>query len=329
MKLATLKNHRRDGQLVLVSQDLTRCCSANPIAETLQEALDDWGTLAPRLQAEYRALNAGQVPGSRPFLVDECAAPLPRAYQWLDGSAYLNHVELVRRARGAGMPPEFWVDPLMYQGGSDDLLGAQDDIVVSGPDLGLDLEAEVVVVTTDVPLGTTADQALQHVALVGLVNDVTLRNLVAQDLAKGFGFLLSKPATALSPVLVTPDELAPHWEGGKLHLPLRAYVNGRLLGEPEAGVDMQFSFAQLIAHICQTRRLSAGTLVGSGTVSNRDASKGVCCLSEQRVREQLDGKPELTPWLQDGDRVRIEMHNAKGQSLFGAIDQRVRVSKPS
>lgn len=324
MKLATLKNATRDGQLVLVSRDLSRCSAVPHIADTLQQALDDWAHTAPELQAEYLALNAGRR-DSKPFDTHHCAAPLPRAYQWLDGSAYLSHVELVRRARGAGMPPEFWVDPLMYQGGSDELLGPTDPITAPDAEMGIDLEAEIAVITTDVPLGTRPEQALSHVALVGLVNDVTLRNLVPADLAKGFGFLLSKPASALSPVFVTPDELGEAWHSGRLHLPLRAFVNGMLLGQPNGGVDMQFGFDQLIAHVARTRRLGAGTLLGSGTVSNRDPAAGVCCLSEKRVREQLDGITPQTPWLQPGDRVRIDMLDALGHSLFGAIDQQVHV----
>jgi fumarylacetoacetate (FAA) hydrolase len=324
MKLATLKSGARDGRLVVVSRDLTRMRPAAPVAATLQQALDDWADAAPALQALYKDLNARQGP-SEPFDAAACAAPLPRAYQWLDASSYLNHVELVRRARGADMPASFYADPLMYQGASDDFLGARDAITATSEDLGIDLEAEVVVVTDDVPLGCSAADALAHVVLVGLVNDVTLRNIVIGEIAKGFGFLQSKPASALSPVFATPDELGEHWRGGKLHLPLSVTLNDQRLGAPEAGEDMQFDFGTLIAHAARTRRLVAGTVIGSGTVSNRSESAGVCCLAEQRVREQLRDGVARTPFLKSGDRVQIEMRNGAGESLFGAIDQTVRV----
>jgi len=324
MKLATLKNGRRDGRLVVVSRDLTRMRTAASTAATLQQALDDWAAAAPALQALSNDLNEGRGP-SEPFDLAACAAPLPRAYQWLDGSAYLNHVELVRRARGADMPASFYTDPLMYQGASDDFLGANDPIRAASEELGIDLEAEVVVVTDDVPLGCSAADALTHVVLVGLVNDVTLRHIVPGELAKGFGFLQSKPASALSPVFATPDELGADWHGGKLHRPLSVKLNGQRLGAPETGEDMQFDFGTLIAHAARTRRLVAGTVIGSGTVSNRREGAGVCCLAEQRVREQLQDGVMRTPFLKSGDRVHIEMRNAAGESLFGAIDQAVRV----
>ena len=323
MKLATLRNHRRDGQLVVVSRDLQRM---RALAEcpTLQEALDQWDSLQPALRRVADALEAHQGPFEA-FRPEACAAPLPRAYQWLDASAYLNHVELVRRARGADTPDELRRDPLMYQGGSDDFLGATDPIEAADEALGIDLEAEVVVITGDVPLGCSAEAALGAVRLVGLANDVTLRHLVPPEIAKGFGFLQSKPATALSPVLATPDELGPHWHGGKLHLPLVSTLNGERLGAPNAGVDMDFDFGRLIAHAARTRRLVAGTIVGSGTVSNRDPAAGVSCLAERRVREQLGGASTLTPFLRNGDQVRIEMRDPDGHSVFGAIAQTVRI----
>lgn len=322
MKLATLRNHHRDGQLVVVSRDLQRM-RAVPECATLQAALDQWDAMAPVLQRVADELAAGQGPFEA-FRPGACAAPLPRAYQWLDASAYLNHVELVRRARGADMPEELRREPLMYQGGSDDFLGATDPIEAADEAFGIDLEAEVIVITGDVPIGCSAEAALGRVRLVGLANDVTLRHLVPPEIAKGFGFLQSKPATALSPVLATPDELGPHWRGGKLHLPLLSELNGERLGAPNAGVDMDFDFGRLIAHAARTRRLVAGTIVGSGTVSNRDPAAGVSCLAERRVREQLGGASALTPFLRSGDRVRIEMRDPDGHSLFGAIAQTVR-----
>ncbi|WP_428000947.1 fumarylacetoacetate hydrolase family protein [Acidovorax sp.] len=323
MKLATLRNHRRDGQLVVVSRDLQRMRALSE-CPTLQDALDQWDRMQPALQRVADELEARQG-AFEAFNPEACAAPLPRAYQWLDASAYLNHVELVRRARGADTPEELRRDPLMYQGGSDDFLGAHDPIEAADEAFGIDLEAEVVVITGDVPLGCSAEAALGAVRLVGLANDVTLRHLVPPEIAKGFGFLQSKPATALSPVFATPDELGPHWRGGKLHLPLVSTLNGERLGAPNAGVDMDFDFGRLIAHAARTRRLVAGTIVGSGTVSNHDPAAGVSCLAERRVREQLGGASTLTPFLRGGDRVRIEMRDPDGHSLFGAIAQTVRI----
>lgn len=323
MKLATLRNHRRDGQLVVVSRDLQRMRALSE-CPTLQDALDQWDRMQPALQRVADELEVLQG-AFEAFNPEACAAPLPRAYQWLDASAYLNHVELVRRARGADTPEELRRDPLMYQGGSDDFLGAHDPIEAADEAFGIDLEAEVVVITGDVPLGCSAEAALGAVRLVGLANDVTLRHLVPPEIAKGFGFLQSKPATALSPVFATPDELGPHWRGGKLHLPLVSTLNGERLGAPNAGVDMDFDFGRLIAHAARTRRLVAGTIVGSGTVSNRDPAAGVSCLAERRVREQLGGASTLTPFLRGGDRVRIEMRDPDGHSLFGAIAQTVRI----
>lgn len=323
MKLASLRAGR-DGELVVVSRDLSRAVSARSVARTLQAALDEWAAVSAsleRLFAEFE--REAPVPGSFAFDPDACAPPLPRAYQWADGSAYVHHVELARRARGAEMPAQFWQDPLMYQGGSDGFLGPHADIV-GDPDWGIDFEAEVAVITDDVPMGCTSPDALSHVRLLMLVNDVSLRALVAGELAKGFGFFQSKPASAFSPVAVTPDELGAHWRDGKLHLPLLSFVNGRAFGRPEAGEDMTFDFGRLIAHAARTRHLCAGTIVGSGTVSNRGEERGHSCIVERRTVETLrDGRPS-TPFLQDGDRVRIEMRDRDGHSIFGAIDQRVR-----
>jgi fumarylacetoacetate (FAA) hydrolase len=322
VKLASLK-HGRDGRLIVVSRDLTRAVAVPNIAATMQRALDDWRVVAPKLKAVAQALEAGRADGSFAFDPKACHSPLPRAYQWADGSAYVTHVELVRKARGAEMPPSFWTDPLMYQGGSDNFIGPTDDILAADEAWGIDFEAEVAVITDDVPMGTVADAALDHVKLVMLVNDVSLRNLIPNELAKNFGFFQSKPASAFSPVAVTPDELGTTWRDGKLHLPLRVTLNGSVFGAPEAGEDMTFSFAQLIAHAAKTRELAAGSIIGSGTVSNKDRSKGSCCLAERRTLETIDeGKPK-TPFMRFGDRVRIEMLDAKGQSIFGAIDQQV------
>jgi fumarylacetoacetate (FAA) hydrolase len=321
MKRASLKAGR-DGRLVVVSSDLERCEPATGIADTLQQALDAWQDKAPALAAIAERLETG---GGSPFDPRACAAPLPRAYHWVDGSAYVNHVELVRKARGAEMPPSFWTDPLVYQGGSDDLLGPTDDAAFEAEDWGIDLEGEVAVVTGDVPMGSTAEDVRRRgdIRLVMLVNDWSLRNLIPGEIAKGFGFYQSKPATAFSPVAVTPDELGPAWDGGKVSLPLMSHINGVHFGAPDAGVDMTFDFPTLIAHCAKTRNLRAGTIVGSGTVSNYDRSKGSSCLAEKRMLETIEfGKPR-TPFLRFGDRVRIEMFDVAGRSLFGAIDQQV------
>ncbi|PND35213.1 2-keto-4-pentenoate hydratase [Achromobacter pulmonis] len=324
MKLATLTNGTRDGELVVVNRNLTRMRAVAHIAATLQQALDDWARKAPLLQAEYESLDSGAGP-SQSFDSSRCAAPLPRAYQWLDASAYLNHVDLTRRARGGEMPPSFLTDPVMYQGGSDDFMGPREDITAASEDLGVDLEAEVIVVTDDVPLGVDADKALDHVVLLGLINDVTLRNIVLPELAKGFGFVQGKPASALSPVLVTPDELSPYWRGGKLHRAMQVWLNDKQIGRPQAGEEMQFHFGELIAHAARTRRLGAGTLLGSGTISNASDAAGVCCLVEAQVREKLRDGAVSTPFLKHGDRVRIGMRDDAGQSLFGDIEQAVRI----
>jgi fumarylacetoacetate (FAA) hydrolase len=323
MKLGSLKEGGRDGTLVVVSRDLARAVKATGIAPTLQAALDEWGHAAPRLAALAEALDAGSAEGAFELDVDKLAAPLPRAYEFVDGSAYLPHVERVRKARGATVPDSFYTDPLMYQATSAGFLGPRDDVVVPSEDFGIDLEAEVIVVTDDVPMGVAPDQAAAHIQLVGLVNDVSLRGLIPGELAKGFGFLQSKPRSALSPVLVTPDELGDAWQGEKLHLPMRTWINGQWFGEAECGVDMQFSFAQLVAHVAKTRPLTAGTLVGSGTIANQDTGKGASCLAEQRTVEKLrDGEPS-TPFLKFGDTVRIEITDTNGRSIFGAIEQTI------
>jgi fumarylacetoacetate (FAA) hydrolase len=323
MKLASLKDGSRDGQLVVVSRDLTMAHHASGIASRLQNALDDWNFTAPQLDELYQTLNEGRARHAFPFDPGIAMAPLPRAYQWADGSAYVNHVELVRKARGAEMPPSFWTDPLMYQGGSDDLLGPRDRIVCPSEEFGIDFEAEVAVVTDDVRLGTKAADAVGRIRLLMLANDVSLRHLIPAELAKGFGFFQSKPATAFSPVAVTPDELGDAWRDAKVHRPLVVHWNDAKVGEPNAGDDMTFSFGQLIAHVARTRNLAAGSIIGSGTVSNLDRSRGYCCIAEKRSLEVIDTGSAVTPFMKYGDRVRIEMFDAHGQSIFGAIDQQV------
>ncbi len=321
MKLGTLKEGGRDGTLIVVSRDLARAVRASAIAPTLQAALDDWSHAAPRLNALSEALNAGSAEGAFALDMTALAAPLPRAYEFVDGSAYLPHVERVRRARGAEVPESFYVDPLMYQATSAGFYGPRDPVLVPSEDYGIDLEAEVVVITDDVPMAVSPAAAAAHIQLVGLVNDVSLRGLIPAELAKGFGFLQSKPRSALSPVLVTPDELGTAWRDEKLHLPMRTWINGQWFGEAECGVDMQFNFAQLVAHAAKTRPLTAGTIVGSGTIANQDTARGASCLAEQRTVETLaTGKP-VTPFLKFGDTVRIEITDAQGASLFGAIEQ--------
>lgn len=322
MKLASLK-HGRDGKLVVVSRDLSRCAPADKIAPTLQAALDNWAETAGELAALYRLLNGGSVSDAKAFDPAACAAPLPRAYQWCDGSAYLNHVELVRKARGAVMPPEFRHDPLMYQGGSDDFLGPRDDILVADAASGIDFESEVAVITDDVPMGLSAASARSHIKLVMLVNDVSLRGLIPNELAKGFGFFHGKPSTAFSPVAVTPEELGSNWSDAKVHLPLLSILNGQQVGCPDCGADMQFDFGQLIAHAARTRRLGAGTIVGSGTISNYDRSKGYSCLAEIRMIETIEQGGPKTPFMNFGDTIKVEMLDPAGRSIFGAIDQTV------
>ncbi|MCG6117019.1 MAG: fumarylacetoacetate hydrolase family protein [Aquimonas sp.] len=325
MKLASLKEGGRDGSLIVVSNDLSRAVRVPQIAPTLQRALEDWSMIAPRLNAVYEQLQSGadSVEGQGVFSVDTTAlaAPLPRAYEFVDGSAYLPHVERVRRARGATVPESFYVDPLMYHAVGAGFYGPNDPVRVPDEAYGIDLEAEVVVVTDDVPMGVSAESAADHIQLVGLINDVSLRNLIPDELAKGFGFLQSKPRSTLSPVFVTPDELGEDWQDSKIHRPLLSHINGAWFGAPEAGVDMQFNFAQLIAHAARTRPLVAGSIVGSGTVANEDEGKGASCLAEKRMLEIIrDGKPS-TPFMKFGDRVRIEMLDREGRTIFGAIDQ--------
>lgn len=328
MKLGSLKEGGRDGTLVVVSRDLSRAVRATGIAPTLQRALEDWGNIAPRLNALSDALNEGDADGVFDLEPHALAAPLPRAYEFVDGSAYLPHVERVRRARGAQVPESFYVDPLMYQAVSAGFLGPRDPVKVVSEDYGIDLEAEVVVVTDDVPMAATPAQASGHIQLIGLINDVSLRGLIPAELAKGFGFLQSKPRSALSPVLATPDELGEAWAGDKLHLPMRTWLNGRWFGEAECGVDMQFSFAELVAHAAKTRPLTAGTIVGSGTIANEDTGKGASCLAEQRTVETLrDGHP-TTPFLKFGDRLKIDVTDAAGASIFGSIEQQVVPYRP-
>lgn len=323
MKLATYKDGSRDGQLVVVSRDLASAHFATDIANHLQQVLDDWNFLSPQLQDLYDSINQGKARHAFPFDPRCCMAPLPRAYQWLDGSAYLNHVELVRKARGAEMPASFLEDPLMYQGAGDDFLGATDDAVFASADWGIDFEAELAVITADVEAGTDARAALDSVRLLLLVNDWSLRALIPAELAKGFGFLHGKPATAFGPVAVTPDEVGPAWRGGRLHLDLECRWNGRRVGLCAAGPEMHFHFGQLIAHAAKTRRLRAGSIVGSGTVSNKDSSHGYSCVAEQRALETIESGAASTGYLQFGDSVRIEMLGADGSSVFGAIEQRV------
>lgn len=334
MKLATLKEGGRDGTLVVVSGDLRRATRVPHIAPTLQAALDDWDRIEPDLRAVSEALGSGSAPEAFDLDPRRLHAPLPRAYQFADGSAYLNHVQLVRRARNAEMPESFWRDPLMYQGGSDSFLGARDPVRLADEEWGIDFEGEVGVVTDDVPMGTDAEQALAHVRLLLLINDVSLRNLVPGELAKGFGFFQSKPASSFSPVAVTPDELGAAWDGGRVNLPLTVHLNGARFGEPQAGPDMVFHFGQLIAHAARTRHLESGTVVGSGTVSNpdpdggpgrpiEDGGVGYSCLAELRTVEKILYGESRTPFMRFGDRIRIEMFDAAGRSIFGAIDQTV------
>lgn len=334
MKFATYKNAQRDGELMLVSRDLTRAVSAAPVAQTLQQFIDNWDALEAQMQSRYEQLNKGDI-ASEAFDPKRCHSPLPRAYHWADGSAYVNHVELVRRARGAEIPESFWTDPLMYQGGSDDFIGPYDDVVVPDVAMGIDFEAEIAVITDDVPMCVTAEQAGNHIKLLMLVNDVSLRGLIPGELAKGFGFYQSKPASAFSPVAVTPGELGDSWTDTKVNLPLQTHYNNELFGKPNAGVDMTFNFAQLVAHAARTRNLGAGTIIGSGTVSNKQGTDygsaivqggvGYSCIAEVRMIETIrDGKPS-TSFMANGDTVRIEMLDDQQQSIFGAIEQRVSV----
>ena len=323
MKLATYHDGSRDGQLVVVSRDLASAHYASAVATRLQQVLDDWNFLSPQLEDLSATLNDGKARHAFVFEPARCMAPLPRAYQWADGSAFVNHVELVRKARNAEMPATFWTDPLMYQGGSDDFLGPCADIVVGSEDWGIDFEAEIAVITGDVPMAVTAETALEGIRLVMLANDVSLRNLIPAELAKGFGFFQSKPSTAFSPVAVTPDELGAAWHGGRLHLDLESTWNGQRAGLCNAGEEMTFHFGQLIAHLCKTRNARAGSIFGSGTVSNKDWSRGYSCIAEKRAIETIESGSPKTPFMKFGDTIRIEMKDGDGRSLFGAIDQKV------
>ena len=323
MKLATYRDGSRDGQLVVVSRDLSTAHYASGIATRLQQVLDDWNFLSPQLEDLSQTLNHGKPRHAFTFDPKMCMAPLPRAYQWAGGSAYLNHVELVRKARGAEVPESFYTDPLMYQGGSDDFLGPCEDIVAASTEQGIDFEAEVAVVTGDVPMGASTEAALENIRLVMLANDVTLRHLVPDELAKGFGFLQSKPATAFSPVAATPDELGGAWQHGRVHLNLESIWNGKRVGLADAGPEMTFHFGQLIAHLCRTRHARAGSIVGSGTVSNKDWSRGYSCIAEKRAIETIEYGAPKTEFMQFGDTIRIEMKGGDGQSIFGAIAQTV------
>ncbi len=323
MKLASLKSGGRDGTLVVVNRDLSRAVRVPEIAGTMQAALDDWSDTSTALRDVAERLAAGSVEGEFAFDTSAVSSPLPRAYHWVDGSAYVNHVELVRKARGAEMPDSFWHDPLIYQGGSDDFLGPQDDIPVPSEEFGIDMEAETAIITDDVPMGTSEDTAGEHIKLLMIVNDVSLRNLIPGELAKGFGFYQSKPSTAFSPVAVTPDELGDDYADGSFNLPLRTHLNGELFGEPFCGVDMTFNYHQLIAHVTRTRRLGAGTIIGSGTISNYDRSRGSSCIAEKRMLETIEDGSPSTPFMKFGDTVQIEMLDAEGESIFGAIRQKV------
>jgi len=328
MKLASLKRGGRDGTLVVVSRDLSRAVAVPQVALNLQAALDNWSTAAAQLESVYKVLNQETQPDAFPLEPSSLAAPLPRGHQWLDGSAYLSHVELARQARGAKMPPEFRTDPLMYQGCSDPFLGPRDPILMSDESWGIDFEAEVAVVTDDVPMAVSPEEATKNIKLLMLVNDVSLRNLIAPELSKGFGFVQSKPPSSASPVAVTPDELGEAWDGGKIHLPLVSRLNGKLFGRPNAGNDMCFDFPALISHAAKTRNLSAGTIIGSGTVSNYDRSRGFSCIVEKRMHETVEQGSAITQFMRFGYRVRIEMLDKNGHSIFGAIEQTVERYQP-
>ncbi len=328
MKLASLKNSTRDGQLIVVNRNLTQAVKVPDIAPTLQVVLENWDSLAPQLEVVYAKLQASEIADSFPLDATELAAPLPRAYHWADGSAYVTHVQLVRKARGAELPDSFWQEPLMYMGASDAFIGPCDDILVESEEWGIDFESEVAIFTDDVPAGVNAEGAKQHIKLIALVNDVSLRNLIPAELAKQFGFYQSKPWTSFTPVAVTPDELGDAWDGSKLHLPMLSVMNGTQIGAPNAGEDMTFGFPQLIAHAAKSRSLMAGTVIGSGTVANQGSPSGSSCLAEVRCLETIaEGKPS-TPFMAFGDRIEIEMRDAEGQSIFGKIDQVVKQYHP-
>lgn len=327
MKLASIDNNTRDGQLVVVNKELTKAVRVPEIAETMQSALDNWNETQNKLQTVYEDLNSDKLSNVLDFSSLKVMAPIPRAYHWADGSAYVTHVELVRKARNAELPESFWTDPLMYMGASDAFIGANDDIEIEKEDWGIDFESEVAVITDDVPAGLNPEEALKHIKLITIINDVSLRNLIPNELSKQFGFYQSKPWTSFAPVVVTPDELEDSWKDGKVHLPLNSTLNGKLIGSPNAGIDMTFHFGQLIAHAAKTRSLMAGTVIGSGTVANQGSLNGASCLAEVRCLEVIkDGKPS-TPFMSFGDRIEIEMKDKKGQSIFGKINQVVKEYK--
>ena len=328
MKLATINDGTRDGQLAVVARDLRSAVLADGIAPTLQAALDDWAFIAPQLDDLYQLVNSGRAARSFEFDPARCMAPLPRAYQWVDGAAYLHHEALMRQAAQAALPACWAEAPLLHQRGSDDVLGPMDDIVLAQEEWGIDFQAGIAAITDDVPVGVTPDQAQLHIRLLMLVNDVSLRNLATPELAQGWGFMQSKPASSCSPVALTPDELGDAWKGGKVCLPLRSTWNGKLVGQPDAGIDMAFNFPQLIAHLCKTRRARAGSVVGAGAVSNKDVKQGYSCIAEKRCLEMIADGVAGTPFMLFGDTIRIEMQDGAKKSIFGAIDQAVRQAEP-
>ncbi len=323
MKLATRKNGTRDGELLVVSRDNQRAVVAGEIAPTLQSLMDDWGTKAPQIEAIFEALENGERADAFDVDAETLHSPLPRSYAWIDGSAYINHIVLVRKARGAEPPATLETDPLVYQGGSDTFLGPRDGIPLADTSWGCDFESEIAIIMDDTPQGVKPEEVSNYVRLVMLCNDVSLRNLIPGELAKSFGFFVSKPSSAFSPFAITPDELGDAWQSGRLHLPLITHLNGEKYGDPDAGPEMHFSFYEIIAHVCKTRSLAAGTIVGSGTISNKDRSRGSSCLAEKRMIEKIDTGEFKTPFMDYGDTVAIEMFNADGASLFGRIEQTV------
>lgn len=327
MKLASIDNKTRDGQLVVVNKELTKAVKVTEIAETMQAAIDNWLVTESKLQAVYDNLNANKLPNAFDFSSVKVLAPIPRAYHWADGSAYVTHVELVRKARNAELPESFWTDPLMYMGASDAFIGANDDIEIENEAWGIDFESEVAVITDDVPAGTNAKDALNYIKLITIINDVSLRNLIPNELSKQFGFYQSKPWTSFAPVVVTPDELEGSWKDGKLHLPLNSTLNGKLIGSPNAGIDMTFDFGQLVAHASKTRSLMAGTVIGSGTVANQGSPTGSSCIAEVRCLEIIKDGKAFTPFMSFGDRIEVEMNDKNGKSIFGKINQVVKEYK--
>ncbi|GGX07494.1 fumarylacetoacetate hydrolase family protein [Aquimarina muelleri] len=328
MKLATIKNDTRDGQLVVVNRDLTKAIRVSEVSKTLQEAIDNWDTIAPKLEKIYQQLQNGTASNTFDFDPTQAMAAIPRAYHWADGSAYVTHVELVRKARNAELPETFWTDPLIYMGASDAFIGANDDIKIENEDWGIDFESEVAVITDDVPAGVSVKNAQKHIKLIAIINDVSLRNLIPNELSKQFGFYQSKPWTSFAPVVVTPDELGNSWSDTKVHLPLISTLNSKIIGSPNAGIDMTFNFAQLIAHAAKTRSLMAGSIIGSGTVANQGSPNGSSCLAEVRCLEIIKNGKASTPFMSFGDRIEIEMKNETGNSIFGKIDQTVKSYKP-